>query len=225
MVGVYVIPNWFFGYSIALGLFFALVNGLVAYYAFKISRLTSHRIPGLFGWGFSLIGASYLMWSLLNLSLFSGLNDSLDELLRVTGLNLLYTIEAYIHLILFLSGLIVLTYMTLRVENRRTLVLLFLLVLLSLVFAANTLYIFYSASSVLLAYIIWHYALNYWRRRTTRNLISLLAFIFLFLSTFNLAFALQSGVFYINGHMFGLLAYVLILFNLVWVLRDAKKKG
>jgi hypothetical protein len=89
--------------------------------------------------------------------------------------------------------------------------------LISLFLSANPIYLFYALSSLLLAYIVYHYANNYSEHKKTMTFITLLAFISLLLSHVHHIFAKDMAIFYIIGNFLGLVAYILILINLILV--------
>ena len=61
MAGLYIIPEWFLGYDIALNLLFGIITLIVSLYAFKIYRLSSLKQSKLFGISFSFISISYFV--------------------------------------------------------------------------------------------------------------------------------------------------------------------
>ena len=127
-------------------------------------------------------------------------------------------ISIYTHIILFLTGLSILLYMTLK-PNRTTFWVLLAATLLSLVFISNILLAYYILSSVYLALISWHYIQNFLSNRQTKTLLVALAFIFLFFGSFHFFMSVNHELFYVIGYFLELLAYLLILANLYLVLK------
>lgn len=217
MVGLYLIPEWFFGYTIVLGLIFTIITLAVGIYALKIYRLSAQKQSKNFGIGFILISIAYFIQTILNIILFSRLY--IEKVISIVSFNLWSNIGLYLYALFFLAGLITVVYVTLGVNSFRVYSLLFILLIGSLLitpFKLNTFHIF---SSILLIYIVGHYLINYFRNRHGKNLIVLIAFIFLLLSNINLIFSLNEGLFYVAGDILSLAAYLLILINLILIAR------
>ncbi len=219
MANIYLVPNWFLGYDILLELAFAIVSLIVGIYAFKIYKLSEQQESKLFSIAFFSISVSYFIQSFLNFAIISELNENISILLRINNINTMNNLGIFAHMIFFMAGLITLVYMTLRIRSVKAYSLLFIIIMLSLIFSLNKLYIFYLLSSVLLLYILIHYFKNYFESRKPRMLLVLVAFAFLLFGTIHFIFSLNHGLYYVIGHFLELIAYLLILTNLILVIR------
>ena len=215
MVGLYVIPEWFFIYNIILELVFGAISLAVGLYALKIYKWTLERQPKLFGISFLFISISFFVQAILNIILCSKLH--LERIIQLTTFNMLTSLGTYLHIIFFLIGLVTLVYLTLDIKSFRAYSLLFILVMGSLIVTSYKLNIFHIFSSILLLYIIGHYLVSYLTHRQIKNLIVLVAFVLLFISHINLIFSLSSGIYFVIGDIIGFVGYVLILINLILV--------
>src|SRR3989344_406130 len=193
-------PAWFSGFDALFELFFAVISLTISYFAYKIYQLSDQRPVKLHSFSFLFISLAYVARSMSNFLPF------------------LDVISIYTHIILFLTGLSILLYMTLK-PNRTTFWVLLAATLLSLVFINNTLLAYYILSSVYLALISWHYIQNFLSNRQTKTLLVALAFIFLFFGSFHFFMSVNHELFYVIGYFLELSAYLLILANLYLVLK------
>jgi hypothetical protein len=221
---VYLVPSWFIGFDIIMELMFAVICLVVAAYAFKVYRLSGQRQPKLFGISFLFISASYFVQSILNSLIVFEINERVEESFDIS-VGVLNGAGLYLHILLFMAGLLTLAYMTLHIKSVKAYSLLITLLLLPLVFSQNRLYLFYILSSLLLIFILMHYAINYWSNRQKKTLLVLVAFMFLLVGSIHFVLAVNHAVFYVIGHVLGLVAYLLILSNLILVVKHEQKKG
>jgi hypothetical protein len=224
MGAFYPLPGWFFGYDIILQAAFAIITLLVSAYSFNIYRLTGQRQSKLFGIAFLSIAVSYIAHVIFSLIVLSKLNESICQALHFITVSQFNTLGIYIYLVFFVAGLVTLTYMTLKIKSKTTFSLITIIILLALWFSTNRVYLFYVISTVLLIYICVFYFRNYLRNKRFKTLIVFIAFFLLLLSTVQFLFAAHYNIYlmlkstyYITGHFLELLAYLLILINILMV--------
>jgi hypothetical protein len=219
MADIYFVPNWFLGYDMLFELAFAIIALIVALYAFKIYKLSGQKQSRLFGISFLFVSLSYFLQSLLNFLIVTKLNTNVCQALRISSVELLNTFGIYMHIIFFLAGLVILTYMTLKIRSPKTLSLLFILTFLFLLLGSNRHYLFYVLSSILFIYIVIHYLVNYLKQKHYNTLLVLVAFIFLLFGSIHFIFSVNHGLYYVIGHFLEFFAYLLILINLILVVK------
>jgi len=219
MANVYLVPRWFFGYDVLFELAFAIMTLIVGMYAYKIYKLSNQGQSKFFGLAFIFISISYFIQSFFNLAIVSKLNEGICRVLKISSINLFNTIGVYVHMVFFMLGLITLTYMTLKVKSRKTYSILCFLIFISLFFSLNKLYLFYILSSFLLIYICVHYLTNYLNNKKAKTLLILIAFLFLLFGSLHFIFSGDHATYYVVGHFLELIAYLLILINLLLVLK------
>ncbi len=220
---IYLIPTWFIGISAVLEIVFAAVSILVAVLSFRVAKLCEEREPKILGAGFLLISLSYLIWSVLNVFVLSGLSSetsalTLTELISVRALGI------YMHIILFTLGLITLVYMTLKTKSEKTYFLLVFVSLISILLSKNISKTFFLLSSVLLLFMIHYYYTEYNTKRTPKRLIILSSFSLLFVSHVILIFSATNYWMFIASHFIELIAYSLILVTLLLSFKNEQKK-
>ncbi len=212
-------PSWFFGYDIALEMIFAVISILIASFALKIYRKTDQRQIKLFSAAFLSIGISYIIESILNYLIISNANESICRAVNIESIELFNALAAYVHMFFMTVGLVLLVYLTFRIENKKLLLLLLITSLLLVFLSTNPVYAFYLASSIYLIFISWYYISNYRKSRQSQTLLVAVAFIFLLFGTIHFLISVNHQLFYVLGHVLELLAYVFILANLYMVLR------
>ncbi|MBR9681984.1 MAG: hypothetical protein GOV00_04270 [Candidatus Altiarchaeota archaeon] len=219
MVYAYLSPSWFLGYDVVFEVAFAVISLVIAFFAFKIHKLSGQRQARLLGLSFFFISLSYFIQSIFNY--FIILNS--NQLLLSNQLFLLDFFGVYAHMIFMTAGLVTLVYMTFKIERTR-LILFFSLTSLFAIFLSRTvLYSFYVMSTLYLAFIAWHFIKNYIDNKQTKTLLIAGAFILLFFGSAHFILAVDHQTFYVLGHFFELFAYLLILLNLYLVIKGDPK--
>ncbi len=225
MSHIILMPAWFSGYDISLEFIFFIVSLTVAITAYDVYKLTGQRQPKLFSLAFLLISLSYVIRAVVNIFILSELAEQPTLLSELRDAIVLNNLGIYINLLFFISGLLVLVYLSLKSHSKKLFALLFLTTLLGITFSANRIALFYLLSTLFLVYIVNHYWINYRKRKTKRTLFILVAFTSLLLSTLFFIFSTENEVFYILGHIFELMAYAIILYNLIYLKNESKKKS
>jgi hypothetical protein len=215
-------PAWFYGYDVALEVGFAVSALIIALFAYRIYRTTDQRQVLLFGSAFLLISFSYFMQSLLNLLIVTGADTSPCCGLTAANISMLGAYGTLAYILLMISGLTVLAYMTLRVERLRVLWLMLILAIIAIIFSISPLYSFFMLSTILLAVVLWHYVRNYQQSRQTKTLLVVLAFGFLLFGSLHFMLSVDHALYYAIGHILEMIAYMLILANLYLVLYGKK---
>ncbi len=224
MGNIFITPEWFFGYDIVLEILFAVVAMMVSFYAWKIYKITDERNIRLFSMAFLFISLSYITQSILNFIILTQLQAKVCGIMNLESVYLLNLFGIYVHSILFLIGLLLLTYVALKIYSLRTFVLLFILVFTSLYFSPHKTFMLYLLSTTLLGFIVYYYIANYINNRKPTTLIVTIAMITLFAGYLYFIFATENPFYYVVGHVLELLAYLLVLGNLIIILRTGNKK-
>ena len=224
MAYIFTSPEWFFGYDMALEIAFAVITLLVCFYAWKIYKVTGERNIKLFSLAFLFISLSYFVQSILNFIMLDSLDDNVYSLIGLQSIYHLNLFGIYIHSTLFLIGLLLLTYIALKIYSFQSFVLLSILVFTSLYFSLYKTFMLYLLSTVLLGFVVYYYLTNYWNNRKATTLLVLLAMVILFIAYMCFMFATDDSFYYILGHLLELTAYITVLVNLIIILRIGKQK-
>lgn len=224
MGNIFITPQWFFGYDIVLEILFAVITLLVSFYAWKIYKITEERNLRLFSLAFLFVSLSYIVQSVLNFIILKELEEEICGIVNIQSVYLLNLFGIYFHSILFLIGLLLLTYVALKIYSLRTFVLLFILVFTSLYFSPQKTFMLYLLSTTLLGFIVYYYIANYINNRKTTTLLVTIAMITLFAGYLYFIFATDNAFYYVLGHILELLAYLLVLGNMMIILNAGNKK-
>jgi len=214
MFETYLIPNWFFGFDIAMELLFAIITFLVSVFAFKINSVTKERKIKLFGIGFLLISLSYFVWAGLNYWFVGLAQDGFREI-SINQAAIIGLISLYAYITLFTIGLVTLVYVSCNNPGGRTY---YIMVGLSLLVIASSLYKLISfriLSIFLISFILYRYFEDYLKNKNKKTLLISLAFALLVLSNIDFLFLSVYYEAYVIGHILELAAYLLILVNLI----------
>ncbi|OIO42782.1 hypothetical protein COU56_02530 [Candidatus Pacearchaeota archaeon CG10_big_fil_rev_8_21_14_0_10_31_9] len=218
MASLYYIPNWFFTTSIIFEIIFAVVTGLVAVLSFKVYNLSRQKEFRLFGLGFTFISLSYIIWSLINLFLL----DQLSDALKVLSFNEFVSLGAlgiYFYMLLFIVGLATLNYTTLKENSKSIYIIILLISLVGIITSFNKGFTFQILSSIFLAFLLIHFASQVKRNKNVKSLLVFFAFLSLLVSHVIFIFSTSQYMYYVMGHIFELVAYILILARLYIIIK------
>ena len=218
MSSLYIIPQWFFGYDIALQLLFAVVTMALAVYSFKMYRLVNEPGFRTFGLGFLSISLAHILWSGINFSVSHALNQS-TRAVDLDTLSTLGFVGVSSYLMLSILGLALILYTTLPQRSQRTFPIIACLALIVPIFASYKALAFYFVSSLLLFFIVLHFVLRYIKNSKRTDPLVLLAFVFLFLGTLDFTFTTLHYSHYVLGHVLQFIGYGLMLASLIKTLR------
>jgi hypothetical protein len=219
MTHLSIIPDWFFGYGMMFELAFAIITLAVCWYSFKIYKLSEDRNSKHLGYAFLFFSISYFVQFILNVAMFFELNEKILNIIELKDILTLDVFYILTHMILFTLGLVTLCYMVLKIKNKALYIFMMLFSILIILFSVNQIYIFYIFSSLLLLFITSYYLKNYIKNPNSKGVLMLIAFLFLLFGHLHFIFLMNHPVYYIIGSFLELVAYVLILINLLRVLR------
>lgn len=205
MSALFMSPNWFFGYGIAFGFFFAVISLIIAIYAFNVHKTTGQKLAEYFGYGFLLLFMANLIQASTDTLLYFATNTLTVQTLGILGV--------YLYMVFMVSGLVTLMFVSLKSDKIRTLWILLAISLLAIWMSRNQIYTFYTISSIFLAFITWHFIENYLHNKQWLTLSVALAFVFLWFSSFHYIISVNHTLFYVIGTILELFAYIMILVN------------
>jgi len=220
----YLMPVWFANYNLLIHSVFFVITFLVYLLAFKVYKLTQYRQSRLFATAFFFISLAFLLETILNALMVFKISQNISLVSKIMSINLINLAIINVHLILCTIGLVTLAYMTLKVKSAKTYILILILSLLFLFLVPNVIYFYYILTFTLLIFICLHYFNNYLNKKKINSLLVLIAFLLLAAVNIPILFlGLNREAFYVVDHVVELLAYVLILVNLILVRRHEQK--
>jgi hypothetical protein len=217
----YLVPHWFFGFDIGMNLLFAIVGLLVSFYSYKVYQVSEQRGSKLFSISFLLIALSYILKAGFNLFILKEASDGMRgvEFANLSRIGLM-GFNSYI--LLFVLGLVTLTYMSFKIKNWRAYLALVLVSLSVLFISLDRAVTFTILSSAFLLYICVHYVSEYYQNRDKRTLLVLLAFALLFLTGVEILFMNVTSMKFVVAQIFELGSYILIFISLLLTIRKKK---
>jgi len=218
MANIYLVPNWFFSYSIGLEIAFALITILVASYSFRIYNLCKEKEYKHFGIGFIFIAVSYLVWAFVNLFLLDKISSGVQALTLQEFVSI-GSVGIYVYMLFTLIGLATLAYITLKTNNNKIYALMIIISIVALTFSLNKAITFHLLSAIFLIFLISHFFIHYLKTKKHKNLLIPIAFVLLLASHIHFIFAINHYVYYVAGHITELIAYLMILGRLILIAR------
>ncbi|MFA6461553.1 MAG: hypothetical protein WCV90_04745 [Candidatus Woesearchaeota archaeon] len=207
-------------YDVVLELLFGIISLVLSLFAFRVYKRTSQRQTKLFGIAFMFMSLSYFTQSLFNFLIISTAKGAVCKAAYVPIFNWYNFLGVYTHIILMTIGLVVLTYMTLKVQKPMLLWMMLLISLTALFFSEEHFFtVFLILSTIYFIFISIHFVNNYRKNRDRKSLVIALAFLFLLFGSINFIFCDQAELFYLIAHLLALIAYLFILWDFYLVLK------
>jgi hypothetical protein len=220
----YFSPGWFFGYDIILELLFAVALLFIVIFAHKVYKTTTQRSVQIFGIGLTLMMISYIVQSIFNILTIYELQNNISFLSKAQYYLIFQFLGTYSHIILMNIGLVLILYMTFKVENIKILLTILAVSLFAIFTYDFPFYLFTVFATIYLVFISLYFIKNYINNRSKKTLIVAIAFIFILLANAHFIFSINHQIFYVIGHILELIAYLFILWNFILVRRYDKKK-
>ncbi len=217
MVDFYLVPSWFFGFDIALELVFGIITALVAFFSLKIYSLCKERDCRLLGIAFVSISISYFLLAFLNLLAASSQIGGEIITISLSEVIIPSSIWIYAYIFFFLLGLSLLAYLTFNVSNQKFFVLIASLSIIVVIFSKHAGISFNFVAAILLFYVFLYHLDKF--NRSKKGLLVMLAFLLLFFARMSFALSFLNPVPYVVDHLIELVAYSLLLINLVRVVK------
>ncbi len=211
-------PYWFRGVDALLGLVYIIVTLLIAAMSYKAYKLTEEKKYFYFSISFLLMSLAFLCYSIINLLLTMHISDALT-----IGLSR-FDYAFLVHMLLIFTAYTLLLIVTLKIEQKKIIVLLFSLMLLFTLFAYQYYIKFHIISFILLFFLGHQFYTNYLEKKN-RN--AKLVFISFYLLTcaqvFFLAMIYEPN-FYIVADILQLLGFGVLFYMFIRVLQHGRTK-
>lgn len=214
MNSLYIVPSWFAGFDSVLELLFGLVTLVIAFYSYRIYRLSGQRETKLFALAFLSMAFSYLLWPVLNFFEVIDYRFLIHFLAYGSGAYVLW-ILLYAHALLFVLGAATLVYIALGFKSQRVYTLVVSLSLLVVVLSKQPAIAFPFVSALLLFYVCVHYCSEYFKARSEIRGLVLWSFSLIFLGMVQFVFATMHHMPYVIGHILTFTGYLLLCFALI----------
>ncbi|PIN91228.1 hypothetical protein COU61_02365 [Candidatus Pacearchaeota archaeon CG10_big_fil_rev_8_21_14_0_10_35_13] len=213
-------PEWFLNLSLIFQLLLTIISLGIGIVSLRINSYCKSREYKLFGAGFILIALSYVFWTGLNLFVLTRIREGV-EALELTTIATIGAVMLYTYFLLFIIGLITLTYLNLDIKGIRAYLLLVALGILPVILSTEKALAFFIITALLILFMTTHYLRVYQKKKTVNRLMTLSAFALLFISRIDYFYSNTNHIHYVLGHSIEIIAYLLLLINLVLAMKKA----
>ena len=149
MVSLGFAPVWFSYQSIIFELVFAIITLLVAFASFRIYHLSKEKSAAWFGSGFLLFSISYFIQLMLNIGIKYRLSENIQIISEAREIINLGLTALNLHMILMITGLVILTHINLKEKSFRNFLLLLAVTLTPIYFSHHPIFLFFTISLAL----------------------------------------------------------------------------
>jgi len=220
MATLYSVDFPFLVFVIFFQLFFAFITFLISYFSFRIYRLTHQEQSRSLLIAFLLIFFSYAIQTAFNLLILLEINPEFYVMFGIHPLSVFYNQGLFLHVFFMTMGITFLLFTTFKIKSKKLILVLLFPTLLVLIFAKRLLLLgFFMITSFYLFFVFHHSFLNYLEHKKKKPLLIMLAFFFLLLAQLIFLFMGANPNIYFTAHVFNFIAYSLILFNLILIIK------
>ena len=208
----------FYNIDLAFGLVSASVAVFIAGYALKSHLLTKERTSLFFSSAFLFIAAGLLSRVIFDYLVKFELTYN-PRMIALHGMTSLQSTMLFFAIFLATSGYIFLIALFYKIKSKRVIALLVTLVALLTLSTSNAYLTAHVIPAVLLFFILLHTTDNFLRKRNRNAFLVFASFVILFASEIFFLLILKSINFYFVGSSLRVLAYLLLLTNMLLVLK------
>ena len=220
-------PNWFFGADIVIQILGLIISLVIAYYGYKLYKITSRKIDLYFSIAFALLSLDLITYIIAVPTVFlyyAYYYPAVQPGVLLTFaqiLNFVYmftTSLAFIFLIMVYSG----------IERKNVIALIASLIfaLTAYSYITRSYFGFNLINALLLAFIVFHVYNNFLAKKSKSAFLVMVSFMLLTISYLILAyvFYFSSNLAYLFSHILQFLGYASLLIMLIRVKYGRKKK-
>lgn len=208
----------FYTIDLAFGLVSALVAFFIAGYALRGYLLTRDRTGLFFSSTFFLIALGLLSRVLFDYLVKFELTYN-PRFVALQGMTSLQALALTLSIFLVTSGYVFLIALFFKIRSKRIVTLLIVLVALLTLSTSNAYLTAHVIPAVLLFFVLLHTTENFLKKRTTNTFLVFASFVILLASELLFLLILKSISFYFVGSTLRVLAYLLLLANMLLVLK------
>ncbi|MBW3003269.1 hypothetical protein KY337_01800 [Candidatus Woesearchaeota archaeon] len=180
-------PQWFYGIDILFEFIIVIASFMVAFFSYKIYKFTKEPRCFYFGLSFLAISLAFISKILTNFQIYFNIltrNKVISNAIitiRSHDTFSFFVSGYFFHRVLILialAGIVIILYR----YDRKILILFAYLVAIIAAFSTSEYFIFHVTTSILLAYIFYHYFQNYKNNPTTNTFLVSFAFFLILIS-------------------------------------------
>ena len=224
MEPLHIIPAWFLGLNTTFEIIFVIFTALIAFYSFKIYRISRQRESRIFGLSFLFLSLSYASIIVANILFLCILRGGFCTI-EIGDIISLKNLFVLLYLSFLVLGFITLFYTTLKSKNTRLYFLLLFLSLTSIFYSADRSLSIYFISSLFLLLIGIHYFKQYSLIKNKNTLYVAIGISLIFISNVLMGFVGNYTLpnLYVISSFLEIAGYIFIVSSLIKVLKNGKK--
>jgi hypothetical protein len=198
-------PYWYRGIEAFLGIIVVLISLAIAALSYKSYKLAGEKKYSYFSISFLLISLAFAFYSLINALLTTHISTTLTNLLSGFDYGFL------IHMMLTFLAYTLLIIVTLKVEERKTGLLIFSLMMLLALFSYQYYIKFHLVSFILLFFLAYQFYTNYKEKKSANSFLVFISFYLLACSEILfLAMVYFSPLFFVAADIIQLIGFILL---------------
>ncbi len=216
-------PQWFAGIDSGIEFLSLVVALMVSWYGYKIYRLSGERKYKHFASAFLLAGIAYVFKIISQITLYE------KELVRqrigpflvsrtvLEPVSWLHTYSYVIFGLLILFSLLLLLIVTLRINDRPTLILLTYFMIVVTLASIKAQVLLHITLALMAALLVFHFYTNYAKNKARQALFVTLAFLGILLSHIVMIFMVYDPNIYVAGEALQLTGFLLLMYAFILV--------
>jgi len=218
-------PKWFYGVDCVFDIVSIIAGLLVAFYSYKVYKLTSQKKYKYFSLSFFLIALAFMMKVLMNTAIYSKVfNKVVVGFLTITvqtsqRIGWINHFASIFYMFLMLLAFAILLIMAFRIRDEKLIFLFVYFAFITALLSKLSYFIFHITLALFLSYLFIYYYKNFLRIRSKSSMTVAYSFFLIFLSQVVFIFMLFSKGVYVLGETLQLLGYLLLLLTFILVLK------
>ena len=212
-------PYWFRGVDAVFGLIYILVTLLIAALSYKAYQVTQEKKYSYFSIAFALMSFAFLIYSATTLALTTHVSNMLSDVLTQ------FDFAFLMHMMFIFAAYTLLLVVTLKIEQKKVIILLFSLMTLFTLFSYQYYIKFHIISFLLLFFLGHQFYTNYLENKNKNAKLVFVSFYLLTCAQVFFLVMIYQPIFYVVADVLQLLGFSLLFYMFMRVLQHGRTKG
>ena len=212
-------PYWFRGVDAVFGLVYILVTLLIAALSYKAYKVTQEKKYSYFSTAFGLMSLAFLMYSLTTLALTTHVSEILNNMLTQ------FDFAFLMHMMFIFAAYTLLLVVTLKIEQKKVIILLFSLMTLFTIFSYQYYIKFHIISFLLLFFLGHQFFTNYLEKKNKNAKLVFVSFYLLACAQVFFLVMIYQPIFYVVADILQLIGFAVLFYMFMRVLQHGRTKG
>lgn len=212
-------PYWFRGIDALFGLIYILVTLLIAAMSYKAYKVTEDPKYSSFSIAFGLMSFAFLIYALTDLALTTHVSNMFNEALNA------FDFAFLLHMLVIFAAYTLLLVVTLKIQQKKVIVLLFSLMFLFTLFSYQYYLKFHIISFLLLFFLGHQFYTNYLEKRNKNARLVFVSFYLLACAQVFFLVMIYQQLFYVVADILQLMGFALLFYVFMRVVQHGRTKG